>query len=64
MLQDGDNVKVSIRSRGREVQFASKAYEVIDKFAELLKDYGKMEKRPVMEGRRLSGMFIPLKEKQ
>jgi len=63
-LQDGDKVKVSIRFRGREVQFASMAYEVIDKFAELLKDYGKMEKRPVMEGRSMSVMFIPLKEKQ
>ena len=63
-LQDGDKVKVSIRFRGREVQFASMAYEVIDKFAELLKDCGKMEKRPVMEGRSMSVMFVPLKEKQ
>lgn len=62
-LADGNKVKVSIRFRGREVQFASKAYEVIDKFAELIKDYGKMEKKPVMEGKSMSVTFIPVKEK-
>ncbi|HZK28417.1 MAG TPA: translation initiation factor IF-3 [Thermoclostridium sp.] len=63
-LQDGDKVKVSIRFRGREMQYTSKAYEVIDKFAEQVKDYGKMEKRPSLEGRNMSAMFSPLKEKQ
>lgn len=62
-LKDGDKVKVSIRFRGREIQFASMAYEVIEKFAEMLKDYGKMEKKPVMEGKSMSVMFVPLKEK-
>lgn len=63
-LQDGDKVKVSIRFRGREMQFTSMAYNVIDKFAEKVQEYGKMEKRPAMEGRSISVMFVPLKEKQ
>jgi len=63
-LQDGDKVKVSIRFRGREMQFTSMAYNVIDKFAEKVQEYGKMEKRPAMEGRSVSVMFVPLKEKQ
>lgn len=63
-LQDGDKVKVSIRFRGREMQFTSMAYQVIDKFADMVKEYGKMEKRPSMEGRSMSVMFIPLKDKQ
>jgi len=63
-LQDGDKVKVSIRFRGREMQFTSTAYVVIDKFAEKVQEYGKMEKRPAMEGRSISVMFVPLKEKQ
>ena len=63
-LQDGDKVKVSIRFRGREMQFTSMAYDVIDKFAEKVQEYGKMEKRPAMEGRSMSVMFVPLKEKQ
>lgn len=63
-LQDGDKVKVSIRFKGREVQFTSMAYEVIDKFAEMIKDYGKMEKKPTMDGKCMSVMFVPVKEKQ
>jgi translation initiation factor IF-3 len=62
-LQDGDKVKVSIRFRGREMQFASMAYKVIERFAEQLKEYGKMEKKPVMEGRSMSVVFTPIKEK-
>lgn len=63
-LQDGDKVKVSIRFRGREMQFISMAYKVIDRFAEQIKEYGKMENKPVMEGRSMSAMFVPVKEKQ
>lgn len=63
-LKDGDKVKVSIRFRGREMQFTSMAYEVIDKFADMIKDYGKMEKKPSMDGRSMSVMFVPIKEKQ
>jgi len=63
-LKDGDKVKVSIRFRGREVQFTSMAYQVIDKFADMVKEYGKMEKRPSMEGKSMSVMFVPLKDKQ
>lgn len=63
-LQDGDKVKVSIRFRGREIQFTSMAHGVIDRFADSVKDYGKMEKRPKLEGRSMSVMFVPLKDKQ
>ncbi len=63
-LRDGDKVKVSIRFRGREMQYTSIAYQVINRFAEMIKDYGKMEKKPVMEGRSMTVMFTPIKEKQ
>lgn len=63
-LQDGDKVKVSIRFRGREMQFTSMAYEVIDRFADKIKEYGKMEKKPSLDGRSMSVMFVPIKEKQ
>ena len=62
-LQDGDKVKVSIRFRGREMQFTSMAYEVIDRFADKIKEYGKMEKKPSLDGRSMSVMFVPIKEK-
>jgi translation initiation factor IF-3 len=63
-LQDGDKVKVSIRFRGREMQFTSRAYDIINKFADMVKDYGKMEKKPAMEGRSMSVMFVPIKDRK
>lgn len=63
-LKDGDKVKISIRFRGREMQFTSMAYDVIDKFAEKIKDYGKMENKPSLDGRSMSVMFVPIKDKQ
>jgi len=63
-LKDGDKVKISIRFRGREMQFTSMAYDVIDKFAEMIKEYGKMESKPSMDGRSMSVMFVPIKDKQ
>ena len=46
------------------MQYTSIAYQVINRFAEMIKDYGKMEKKPVMEGRSMTVMFTPIKEKQ
>jgi len=63
-LKDGDKVKVSIRFRGREMQYTSMAYDVIDRFAEMIKEYGKMENKPTMDGRSMSVMFAPIKDKQ
>jgi len=46
------------------MQFTSMAYDVIDKFAEMIKEYGKMESKPSMDGRSMSVMFVPIKDKQ
>ncbi len=63
-LKDGDKVKISIRFRGREMQYTSMAYDVIDRFAEMIKEYGKMENKPTMDGRSMSVTFAPIKDKQ
>jgi bacterial translation initiation factor 3 (bIF-3) len=61
-LQDGDKVKISIRFRGREIAYASLGREVLDRFADTVKEYGKVEKPPVMEGRTMSMILVPLKK--
>lgn len=61
-LDDGDKVKVSIRFRGREISYSALGREVMEKFADTVKEYGKMEKPPVMEGRTLSMILIPNKK--
>lgn len=61
-LEDGDKVKISIRFRGREISYAAMGREVMGKFADTVKDFGKMEKPPVMEGKTLSMILIPHKK--
>lgn len=56
-LKDGDKVKVSVRFRGREMNYSKKGQEVLDRFAETIKEAGVVEKRPKMEGRNMT-MFI------
>ncbi|MBQ0004489.1 MAG: translation initiation factor IF-3 [Clostridiales bacterium] len=62
-LKDGDKLKVSLRFRGRERDFVAKGYEVMEKFAEAVADYGVIEKQPKMEGRRMNMFLAPKKDK-
>ncbi|HOJ09680.1 MAG TPA: translation initiation factor IF-3 [Clostridiales bacterium] len=59
-LKDGDKVKVMVRFRGREINYTSIGQEILDKFAEAVKEYGVTEKRPKLEGK---SMFIILNPK-
>ena len=60
-LSAGNKVKVSIRMRGRQMAHASMGVDVMNKFFELVKDYGTMEKQPLTEGRNIWMMLAPLK---
>lgn len=61
-LKSGDKVKVSMRFRGREREYVTKAYGVMDKFADLVSEYGEIEKKPKMEGRNMVMFLSPLRE--
>lgn len=61
-LKEGDKVKVSLRFRGREKDYAARGREVMDKFAEMTADISVVEKKPVFEGRSLT-MFLAPKPK-
>lgn len=61
-LEDGDKVKISIRFRGREITYSTLGREVMNKFAETVQEFGKMEKPPVMEGRTMSMILVPNKK--
>lgn len=58
-LQDGDKVKVSIRFRGREVLHPEIGEEIINKFIEMVKDYGIVEKKPKLDGKNLTAVIAP-----
>jgi len=58
-LKDGDKVKVSVRFRGRELNYTSLGQEVLEKFAEAVKDVGVVEKRPKLEGKSMIMILNP-----
>lgn len=62
-LHDGDKVKVSLRLRGRERDYASKAMEVMEKFAEGISEIAIIEKKPSFEGRGLMMVLAPKPDK-
>lgn len=58
-LQDGDKVKVTVRFRGRELNYADSGKDVLMKFAEALQEFGDYEKNPKMEGRSMGIIISP-----
>jgi len=58
-LQNGDKVKVAIKFRGREMHYTSIGNEILEKFAEEVKDVGVVEKRPKLEGKSMIMILNP-----
>ena len=63
-LQKGMKVKVTIRFRGREVTYPEIALEDLREITEELKDISVVETSPSMEGRSMTLVLAPLKEKE
>ena len=63
-LQEGNKVKVSLRFRGREMGYTQLGYDAMNRFAEMVADYGVVEKAPKMEGRRMNMFLAPRKDKK
>jgi translation initiation factor IF-3 len=58
-LKDGDKVKVSVKFRGREMHYTSIGNEILEKFAESVKDVGVVEKKPKLEGKSMIMILNP-----
>ncbi|MGE4284079.1 MAG: translation initiation factor IF-3 [Clostridia bacterium] len=61
-LEDGNKVKVSIRFRGREMQYTVIGREVLAKFADAVSDVGAVEKLPRLEGKSMMMILNPKKQ--
>ena len=59
-LKDGNKVKLTVRFRGREMNYVKLGENVLNKFMESLKDISNIEKKPLLEGK---NMFIILSPK-
>ena len=59
-LEDGNKVKITVRFRGRELNYVKLGEENLNKFIEELSDIATVEKKPILEGKNL---FIILAKK-
>ncbi|MGI3165801.1 translation initiation factor IF-3 [Pseudooceanicola sp. 200-1SW] len=59
-LEKGDKVKVTLRFRGREMAHQNLGRELLERVAEDVKELGKVENMPKMEGRQMVMMIGPL----
>ena len=62
-LENGDKVKVTLRFRGREMAHQNLGRELLERVAEDVKEIGKIENMPKMEGRQMVMMIGPLPQK-
>ena len=63
-LNEGDKLKVSLRFKGRERGRTDRGFEVMQRFADYIKDSGTPEKSPALEGRSLIVIYNPLPPKK
>jgi translation initiation factor IF-3 len=59
-LEKGDKVKVTLRFRGREMAHQNLGRELLERVAEDVKELGKVENMPKMEGRQMVMMIGPI----
>lgn len=58
-LNDGDKVKVTVRFRGREVNYSSIGEALLNKIAEGIEEIGIIEKKPKLEGKNMIMIVSP-----
>ena len=61
-LGDGNKVRVVMRFKGREMSHMAIGQEIMDKFVAACEEKGTVDKKPVLDGRILSMVIVPLKK--
>lgn len=62
-LEKGHRVKASIRFRGREMAHTDLGRQVLIRFADALSNYSTIDQKPVLDGRNMTMILIPKKDK-
>ena len=60
-IQDGMKVRVTVRFRGREIDYPEIAMEDLREIAEQMADIAVVEQAPAIEGRAMSMVLVPIK---
>jgi translation initiation factor IF-3 len=63
-LDAGDKVKMTVLFRGREMAHPDIGKALLDQLADMLRPHGTIEQTPRLEGRTMTMMLNPLKQKQ
>ncbi len=61
-LEKGDKVKLSIRFKGRQMAHTELGQEVMERFADRVKDIATLASKPNMDGRVMTCMLVPIKK--
>lgn len=62
-LSDGNKVRVVMRFKGREMSHMAIGQEIMQKFRDVCSELGSVDKAPVLDGRILSMVIAPVKQK-
>ncbi len=62
-LKDGCKVKAFVYFKGRSILFSEQGEKLLLRFAVELEEFGKAEKMPLLEGKRMSMIIAPIKKK-
>ncbi len=62
-LEKGDRIKVSVRFKGRQMAHTELGEEVLNRFASKLEAIADVQEKPKLEGRQMTMLLVPKKEK-
>ena len=62
-LEKGDRIKLTIRFKGRQMAHTELGKEVLERFANRVKDYADVEQNPKLDGRTMTCVLVPRKDK-
>ena len=62
-LEKGHKIKVSIKFKGREMAHPELGKDVLLRFADAVSNIAEIEQKPAMEGRFMTMILMPKKEK-
>ena len=59
-IEDGNKVKITVRFRGRELNYVKLGEQVLNNFSEALSEVATLEKKPLLEGKNMFIILAPL----
>jgi translation initiation factor IF-3 len=62
-LDEGDKVKLTVRFRGREMAHTDIGMGLLNQMADILRAHGQIEQPPKLEGRAMTMVVAPMKQK-